>query len=229
MAFGWLINWSGINLSMRRVFSWFKDLLFPRFCLGCKEEGNWLCKECLPKNIASQHFDLKTGATMSYLDGLTALFRYGENPPSELIRMLKYKYITEVLDDLRKMISVTNFNDNWQNFVVIPVPLHPRRERERGFNQAEKIARLFAEKLQLTVSQRLRRSLYTKQQAILSGDERRKNLNNAFVFTIESGQVPDKVLLVDDVFTTGSTLQECAKALKAGGVQTVWGLVLAKD
>ena len=82
--------------------------------------------------------------------------------------------------------------------------------------------------LNLAINKKLHRAVYTKQQAMLSGEERRQNLTNAFVFDTQDGAVPAKVLLVDDVFTTGSTLKECAKALKAAGVQTVWGLVLAK-
>ena len=206
----------------------FKDLLFPKFCITCAAEGAWLCKACVPQSIASENFIFTKDSELSSLDGLTAICSYGQNSISELVRILKYNYILEVVDDLNSIIIQTNFNFNWQDFVIVSVPLHPRRERERGFNQAEKIANLFAEKFDLAVNKNLQRAVYTKQQAMLSGDERRKNLNNAFVFNTCNTLPPRSVLLIDDVFTTGSTMKECAKALKTAGVQTVWGLVLAK-
>jgi ComF family protein len=204
------------------------DLLFPKFCVSCAAEEKWLCANCLPKNIVPQQELCADRACMDSLDGLIALDSYGTSSMSDLIRLLKYRYITDVVSDLREIIAAVDFTTDWQNFAIIPVPLHPRRERERGFNQAEYIADLFAERLGLEVYKILRRSEYTQQQAILSGEERRKNVTKAFIFDSQSGVVPSKVLLVDDVCTTGSTLRECAKALKAAGVQTVWGLVLAK-
>ncbi len=213
--------------AMGRTLAWLKDLLFPTYCVSCKAEGTWLCQACFPKNTTAENFALEAVEGKSYLDGLTAFFSYGENPVSELLKMLKYKYITEVLVELRQLIVGVSGYPKLDGFVIMSVPLHPRRERERGFNQAEYIANLFSEKLELPICQRLFRKMYTKQQAKLSGEERRKNLNEAFVFS-DNNSIPKKVLLIDDVFTTGSTMQECAKVLKNAGVKTVWGMVLAK-
>ena len=212
---------------IRRGLLWCKDLLFPKFCVGCDRENSWLCLNCLPQHINSENFSFTTDSALSVLDGLTALGTYEDNTISELVRLLKYRYITEILNELHHIILAAHFSVQLDNFVLMPVPLHPRRERERGFNQAERIANLFANRLGLEVDKSLRRCVYTAQQATLSGEERRKNLNGAFIIEGEA-KVPQKVLLVDDVFTTGSTLKECAIVLKNAGVQTVWGLVLAK-
>lgn len=213
---------------MDKALVWLKDLLFPTYCVSCKAEGAWLCQACFPKNTIAENCTFEAVKDESYLDGLTAFFSYGENPASELLKMLKYNYITEVLVELRQLVVSVSGCPKLEDFVIMAVPLHPRRERERGFNQASYIANLFSEKLELTTGQYLFRKMYTKQQAKLSGEERRKNLNEAFIFKGNNNSIPKKVLLVDDVFTTGSTMQECAKVLKNAGVKTVWGMVLAK-
>lgn len=206
---------------MFRWVGWIKDLLFPKSCVSCQEEGDWLCEDCfLVINT------LKTDKVVANLDGITALFDYGENTVSKLIKMFKYNYLLGIADIFKKIITDTEFNDTWSDFVIIPVPLHARRERERGFNQAEILAKLFAEKFCLSINKNLHRVIYTAQQAKLSGEERRANLKDAFIW---SGEVfPEKVLLVDDVYTTGATMQECARVLKNSGVKIVWGLVLAR-
>jgi ComF family protein len=200
-----------------------KDFLFPKFCAGCDREGSWLCEKCLP----AVNF-LQEDKVVDHLDGITALFDYGENTVSKLIKMFKYNYLLEIADIFEKIIDDAKFNGTWQNFTIIPVPLHARRQRERGFNQAEILAKLFSKKFNLNINKNLHRIVYTAQQAKLSGEERRVNLKNAFVWDVGGSTTPEKVLLVDDVFTTGATMQECAQVLKSNGVKVVWGLVLAK-
>lgn len=209
--------------------NWVKDIFFPKFCVNCnKEEGEWLCAACFAAITAPRPFSClqPTGDGISYLDNATALFSYEENIVSKLIKLFKYNYITELAEIFAQIIKKGNFNFNWRGYTIIPVPLHPRRERERGFNQAEIIARIFAEKFGLEINTNLRRGVYTAQQAKLSKEARQKNLKDAFAFNAEK-IAPEKVLLVDDVFTTGATTQECAKVLKNNGVKTVCGLALA--
>ena len=211
-----------------------KNLLFPKFCAGCGQEGCWLCDECLPKINTSKTTTLSVGQTekaAANLDGVTALFDYGENSVSKLIKMFKYNYLLEIADIFEKIIIDSKFSNAWSDFIIIPVPLHARRERERGFNQAEIISKLFSKKFGLNINNNLHRVIYTAQQAKLSGEERRKNLKNAFVWGDVSGDpliAEKKVLLVDDVFTTGATMLECAEVLKNHGVKIVCGLVLAR-
>lgn len=206
---------------MSAVAEGVKDILFPKFCVGCDWEGDWLCRECLMAPNLPQ-----TDKAAANLDGVTALFEYGENAVSKLIRIFKYNYLLDTVEIFRKIIFNVKFNENWSGFVIIPVPLHARRERERGFNQSEIIAGILSEKLGLAVNKDLTRVVYTAQQAKLSRDERHLNLKNAFAWI--GGKAPEKVLLVDDVFTTGATMQECAKVLKSNGIKVVCGLVLAR-
>ncbi len=220
MVFGWQTSWYGISM-IGGLINRLKDLFFPKFCASCEKEGNWLCGDCLPSG--EEHQENKAVAN---LDGITALFNYGENTISKLIQMFKYNSLLEIRDIFEKIIGDTKFNNSWADFVIIPVPLHARRERERGFNQAEVLAKIFSNKFNLSINKNLHRVIYTTQQAKLSGEERLLNLKNAFIF--KDAVVPEKALLVDDVYTTGATMQECARVLKNNGVKVVWGLVMAK-
>ncbi len=213
---------------MRFSLEWLKDLLFPKFCVDCQEEGSWLCDKCLQLILDLKELSQENNKAISSLNRVTALFNYGENTISKLIQMFKYNYLVEIEEVFRKIIFANEFNFIEKNFVVVPVPLHPRRERERGFNQSEILAKLFVQKFGLEVNQNLRRVVYTKQQAKLSGEARRNNLKDVFIFDNFGKSVPENILLVDDVYTTGATMEECAKALKSQGVKMVWGLVMAR-
>ena len=111
---------------------------------------------------------------------------------------------------------------------VIPVPLHPARKRERGFNQAELLAELFAARAGLTLRTRLERIRYTTTQTAFDRAERMENLRDAFRLRKKADVRGLRVLLIDDVLTTGSTLSECARVLKAGGAISVHAATAAR-
>jgi ComF family protein len=98
----------------------------------------------------------------------------------------------------------------------------------RGFNQAELLARFTAKQLNYPVLPLLKRLRHTTPQALLKETARRANLKDAFVLAESSSPLPETVILVDDVASTGSTLEECAQVLKKSGVKNVWGLVVAR-
>ena len=127
----------------------------------------------------------------------------------------------------RRLAACPDFARDWSSIqALIPVPLHPTRQRERGYNQSLHIARGLADVLGRPVcSDLLRRRRATRQQARLEADERQENLRNAFEVAAE---IPLGCLgVVDDVATTGATLNACAEALLEAGVDSVWGLALA--
>ncbi len=231
------------------VKQFIKDILFPIFCVECGVEGEWWCAHCRT-NIKIEGVFLcpvcgqktETGKVcdlcrpMSCLDGAMALFDYEEdNPIGKLIKQFKYNFAIDIqtlfeiiLPDFLPTIVKPLLGSEP---VLIPVPLHPQRRRERGFNQSDILANIMFKNnifpgalLDITSLQRIRA---TKKQARLSGSERRKNLNDAFGW-IGNKPVPRRVILIDDVFTTGATLQECAKVLKQNGTKIIWGLTLAR-
>lgn len=117
--------------------------------------------------------------------------------------------------------------DRGAGWAIVPVPLHPKRQKWRGFNQSAVIGQILSKKIGLDYQEALKRTRYTKPQVELSGKDRRQNIRNAFSLT-KSYILSPNVLLLDDVWTTGSTLKECAYVLKRGGAKKVWAITLAR-
>ena len=219
-----------------------KDYIFPIFCLGCKKEGEWVCDICFKKiNLFGIfacpvcHKNTENGtvcspcAVESFLYSHIAIGKYEEDSLlGKVIQTLKYSWAEDVVSSIDKIIE--NFVENNKELFfnidfVVPVPLHNKRYVERGFNQAELIAKILADKINKPLSNILERKRYTLQQAKLGREDRLKNLQDAFML---KESVQGNIILVDDVFTTGSTIQECAKVLKNSGINKVVGFSLAR-
>ena len=113
--------------------------------------------------------------------------------------------------------------------MIVPVPLHPTKQRERGFNQAERLADRLGAATQFSVNKRLlRRVIPTRTQTQLSRPERLANVRNAFALRDGQRLNGERIVLVDDVFTTGATTSACAKVLMAAGAGEVWVWTLAR-
>ena len=113
--------------------------------------------------------------------------------------------------------------------MAVAVPLYPAKEKQRGFNQAELIFKNFLQAADIPLTRQLVRLRATVSMYQLSEQERRQNLKNAFAVTAAKAVTGKNILLVDDILTTGATLHECAKVLKAAGAGTIYALVLASD
>lgn len=148
-----------------------------------------------------------------------------------MIRAYKYSYAEEILDVMRRYLA-SFFSSHASLFfsidVIVPVPLHPRRTAERGFNQAELLAHAVQQFIGKPFSVALRRGRYTSPQALLAKTARLKNVQNAFQLNAMSDIRGARVLLVDDVFTTGATMQECARVLLEAGASDVAGMSVAR-
>ena len=112
--------------------------------------------------------------------------------------------------------------------LIVPVPLHPTKQRERGFNQAAVLAQALSKRTSLPVGKALRRVRYTKTQTAFDRAERMQNLRHAFCLRPRADVQGLRVLLVDDVLTTGSTLSECARVLKKAGASSVYAATAAR-
>jgi len=222
-----------------------KDYIFPVFCLGCGEEVVWLCEDCQKKIDASGiwccpvcHHETSIGVCCgpcqkeSFLDAHLAIAPYQEESLiGKLIAALKYQYAEEVKVVFASLIKkfVSDHSDVFQSIdIIIPVPLHKKRFAERGYNQAEIIAMIAGKELNLPILNALERHRPTKQQAKLKREERLVNLKDAFILKPNADVGGKKILLVDDVFTTGSTMQECAGVLKKAGAVQVKGFSAAR-
>jgi ComF family protein len=148
----------------------------------------------------------------------------------ELIHGLKYRNMTWAAQPLADF-GVLGFRDprmpRSPDFLV-PVPLHPLRRRERGYNQAELLARAIGQRMEIPVLDILRRVRNTTTQTHFDRKERMKNLSRAFKISSDQSIKESQILLVDDVLTTGSTLDECAKVLLAAGAGSVYALAIGR-
>jgi competence protein ComFC len=223
------------------------DLLFPKKCIGCGKFGGYVCDECqvgiweedqiCPVCTRNSRYGLRHKYCQKpyYLDGVSCFWAY-EALARKLIIKAKFNYYFDYLSELivnsSELLVRPEYTElAWfisQNPTTVPIPLHPKRLRERGFNQAEIIARHLSKIFGLPMAPMLQRTKNTDHQVGKSRSERLKNLEDAFQLNYIKHKLPTHVLLVDDVWTTGSTMSECAKTLKKGGVKKVWGLVLAR-
>jgi competence protein ComFC len=220
------------------------DLVFPVACVNCRREGLYLCIPC-QKNLKKNEFQLCAacgkpspfGATHAAcrtdtgLDGLISAVPYKEPLARKLVEYCKYRFISGITDSLAEMMATEIMNlemqRHFRDFSLVPLPLHPSKKRWRGFNQSELIATRLAYRLDMTMRPDfLVRQVKTKAQAELKDDERVKNVSNAFRATQPTKD--RKIIIVDDVSTTRSTLTEACKALKSSGAAEVWGLTFAQ-
>lgn len=226
-----------------RVVTKIKDYIFPVYCLDCGQEGFWLCENCYRKLDLSGRFfcpichQTSLGGSccvdcslQSELDQEIAILKYSDQEIiGQIIHNLKYNYVEGLQVLIEKLIKdFLRLNPNLFIGVkqIVPVPLHKKRYAERGFNQAEIIAQILSRKLSIPINKNLQRKKFTQQQAKLNKEQRENNIKEAFVF--EEYEIANVILLVDDVFTTGSTMQACAKVMKERGVGKVVGFTLAR-
>ncbi len=157
-------------------------------------------------------------------DGARAPLRY-EGAGKELVHALKYKGYAPVVEKVMAPLMANLLDGNHRFDLVVPVPLHRTRLAKRGFNQAELMARGVAERINAPVLDKLRVVRRTRDQVELSSEARRTNVAGAYA---SKGPVVGRILLVDDVFTTGATLSECAEALRKAGAGEVQALTLCR-
>lgn len=228
------------------------SLVYPNFCLGCEKEGELVCEKCKAairiiendvcpccrresaggffcgeKCREGFHFEALVVALPYLKDGLIrkAIARFKYHFSEELS-----EFLGEILE--RKFLSVKKriFENVLEEFLVVPVPLHDNRMKYRGFNQAQMLAKALGEPKNI-----LMRTVETREQALLSRPERIENLKGAFAmreFFQEYGAMEmienNTIILIDDVATTMSTLNECSKVLKKAGAAKIICLVLAR-
>lgn len=220
-----------------------KDILFPVYCLGCQKEGTWLCSYCL-KKIPLQgifccplcHCVTENGkacmwcSQQSPLEQVVAMSAYeSKTTIARLLHALKYTYATECLPHVTSLLK--SFFQKYEHLfspidIIVPIPLHRMRQAERGFNQAELLAECCSTILEIPVEKIGERIKNTEQQAHQSREQRFEQMTD--VFTCTADVQGRRVLLVDDVYTTGATMQSCAQAFLDAGAQDVSGFIIAR-
>ncbi len=215
------------QLSLGTAWELALDFLYPPRCGGCDRRGTLLCDSCRGQ-IAPPH---EAALQLPGLDGLLCAGIHKE-PLRAAIHKLKYESDTPLAKALAKLIVETaSTHDLWREWsacppVLVPVPLHRERQRMRGFNQAELIARELARVTGWQMNKETMRVRDTPSQVGLSAKQRRENVREAFSWAGQTA--PERVLLVDDVCTTGATLLECTLTLRSAGAEKVYAVTVAK-
>lgn len=254
------------------------DLLFPRTCVECGKRGVYFCKSCLLKfPLALQVCPMCGQGSIggvtharcrrAYgMDGLVGIFAYKDGI-QQAVKSMKYRFVRKMGQALveaswaRIDPAVFKYFKR-EGFFIVPVPLHLKRERWRGFNQAALLGKLLAERLELEFLEVLRRikdTLALAELRVRVSRSEREQLEERYVsltrrrmveqkllaekksqiraqemrgaFQVKNSELKiqnEKFLLVDDVWTSGSTMLECAKVLKRSGASKVWGFVFAR-
>ncbi|MDA0352443.1 MAG: phosphoribosyltransferase family protein [Chloroflexi bacterium] len=225
------------------------EFLLPQRCLECGRFGASLHEECVATLVRAERPRCRVcwapsrvlvcarclaAEDHSGFDELRTPLRFTGTARRALLEA-KFRGVTTLLPPLARL-AATSVEPVWRPEVVIPIPLARQRERRRGFNQAQLIAAEVAAALALPLDERgLTRLRASAAQASLGAAERATNLEDAFrAAQLEPtsrarGLVGARVLLVDDVTTTGSTLNEAARALRAGGAAAVFALAVARE
>ena len=218
------------------------DLFFPPRCMVCQRLGAWLCTGCMAEiemihpPVCHQcglpldaHDTERPCRIPPPLDGLRA-FAFHSGPLRDAIHDFKYRDLTALAVPLGRLMAGAwpALDGEYHPQAVVPVPLHPRRQRQRGYNQSALLARELAAALQIPLLDGvLRRVKATAPQVDLDAEQRRINVQDAF--RCQAGSMAGRaVLLVDDVCTTGATLASACRALKEAGASSVLAYTLAR-
>ena len=207
------------------------DLLFPKRCLGCQREGSHCCEDCFSLLSLS-----RAPSVIPARSSLSALFcatSFQDKFVQRLIHSFKYP---PFLRDLAKPlafsiiahISLLN-KPIYPPDVICPIPLHRRRLKWRGYNHAEELAKQLGKAFSLpVVSNALIKRKHTAPQVSLGREERLRSMKGVFEVRNPQAIASKNILLVDDVYTTGATMEECARVLKKAGAARVLGAVVAR-
>ncbi|MFH1387744.1 MAG: hypothetical protein ABIG88_00335 [Patescibacteria group bacterium] len=230
------------------------NLLFPIYCLGCRQEGKFICSSCFEKIKMNEKYYFDKA------DILKKTLVVGCND-DELLKQMIYRYKYNFIKDLSKPLGQLMINklikdikkNNLKKIILIPIPLHPKRLRWRGFNQAELLAEEISKELNIPVINNLliRTKNNLPQAKIQKAFQRRQNVYNVFDLRGRASKATSLTLggrkgvlerhgldndfknktliLVDDISTTSATLKEAARTLNILKPKQIWGLVLIKD
>ncbi|MEM8530050.1 MAG: ComF family protein [Chloroflexota bacterium] len=203
----------------------FLSFLFPDVCIGCRQVGTLLCKQCQSTCIPYPDTDVLNIADIKE----TYVGFVFDEILRTAVHQLKYHRQRRIAQPLAELLVEPTSEFLPPHLPLLPVPLHQSRYQERGFNQAEEIARFLSRKLEVPmIDDGLIRSLATEHQVGMNAQERQRNVQGAFVWNVKK-KPPRRLILVDDVLTTGATMGACAIALREVGVNEVYGLALARS
>lgn len=233
-----------LNNMIKALCGFIIELFYPTRCINCGEYGLYLCFECYKKidlcrttvcfycGKISKNGKICSSCKRknhSLLNSVIWIGQY-EGVLKELIHNFKYSGVKSIAPILSEMATQALLKrGEMHNYIIVPVPIHQKRYSQRGFNQSEEIARIISKRLNLHGGLALKRVVNTKSQIGLNKIERQKNIKGSIICNDKELIRGKNVMLIDDVATTGATLNECAKLLKEAGAKSVEALIIARD
>ncbi len=230
------------------LYDYLVDTIFPVECIYCEKDGVWICNNCYSqlkfkfhtKCLRCRKYSVLSGLCSrcqkeSYLDGLYIAGDYHQEKIKKAIKLLKYRCLRDLGSYLGNFLSSfvkyldEDILDQKAQTVVIPIPLHKKRQAWRGFNQVELIAFQLAQNLELPLNKGLLRLKHKKPQTKIKKSLRKNNIVGCFAWQGGNEIKNKNIILIDDVATTGSTLNEAAQVLKKQEVRAVTGLAVAGE
>lgn len=212
------------------------DFFLPAYCTGCSKkltrDERLICENCLksilpasPERINSE-CERKFKPTGYISDFFSPFIFETDSTIQNIIHSIKYskKFYAGKLLGEKIAIAIKSKLDYWKIDLIIPVPLHHLKKAERGYNQSDFIAKGLSKSARIPVSNRIiKRVRFTESQTKLGLKERERNVAGAFKVRNKKAIAGKNILLVDDVITTGATINECAKVLKENGAIKIFG------
>lgn len=220
-------------LETKKILANFLDYIFPQFCLSCKKEGAIFCDDCLNK-LQLLPIEKNPWPEENFIfDECHICLDYHDVVVKKLIKKYKYSYFENLAEQISKIyIKKIQQLDLTDNLIICNIPLHKNKKKKRGFDQTELIAKKISEGLQIPYFDLLQRQRSTKTQAQLNKEQRQKNMAQAFKSNEKVAYkdiITKQIILIDDIATTGTTLNEATKVLKQAGFRQIICLALAKN
>ncbi|MCK9578489.1 ComF family protein [bacterium] len=232
----------------KRLLKFLLDVFFPKLCIGCRTKDTFLCEDCfslieinpyrycfcqIPKRLIGK-YETCSSCPAGYLNRIYSATNYDNKIVKKVISELKYRFQLKDLSIPLTILILLHLKETGFDFksemIIVPVPIHKSRERWRGFNQSRLIAELIAKATNTPYCcHSLIKIKKTKPQVGLKRKERQENIKGCFSITDSSVFKDKTVLLIDDVYTTGATMEECAKVLKEAGAKYVYGITVARE
>ncbi|MCD6271021.1 ComF family protein [bacterium] len=233
----------------QKFFDKIVSLFFPRRCVICSKEGEIFCKDCLAlvtlldnsccPGCGSYKINLP-GEFCSickkelHLDGLISAAPYNDPLIKKTISLFKYPPFAKDLAKSFAFLIISQLrlqNNKFGEFILSYIPLDRASLRRRGFNQSKLLVQELGKELNLPVYTLLEKIKKTKPQKNLNKEERKENVQNAFCVVEDAKELVQnkKIIIVDDVYTTGATLNEAARVLKQAGAKKIWGITIARE
>lgn len=213
---------------IKPIYNSILNAIAPIECLGCGQSNNWCCDQC-QKILTKDQSPIIFNNYSPQIQKVVCAYNYQTKLVQQLIHACKYDGIPQTLEVIAQQLAsnLLSLLSATESYCLVPVPLHPNRQRERGFNQSQVIAEIISHQTNIPIIQ-AQRIVNTPHQVGLNGEERQQNMKNVFSCQTENNVFNNVTIIIDDVITTGATINSLAASI-APWCKNIWAAALAKE